>query len=60
MKVINNVMYADDGKKFVRIHDNQEMGNIIHLGIDYSYDKKGRTDLPEYYMEVEDEQVGVE
>lgn len=42
------------GKKFVRIHDGFEMGNVIYLGIDYSYDKKGRVDLPKYYMEVED------
>ena len=42
------------GKKFIRIHDGLEMGNVIYLGIDYSYDRKGRVDLPKYYVEVED------
>ena len=42
------------GKKFIRIHDGFEMGNVIYLGIDYSYDRKGRVDLPKYYVEVED------
>lgn len=42
------------GKKFVRIHDGFEMGNVIYLGIDYSYDRKGRVDLPKYYVEVDD------
>ena len=42
------------GKKFIRIHDGFEMGNIIYLGIDFSYDKKGRVDLSKYYVEVED------
>lgn len=42
------------GKKFIRIHDGFEMGNVIYLGIDFSYDKKGRVDLPKYYVEVED------
>ena len=41
------------GKKFVRIHDGFEMGNIIYLGIDYSYGKP-RADLPKYYVEVDD------
>lgn len=43
------------GKKFVRIHDGIEVGNIIYLGIDYSYDKKGRIDKPEYYIEIEEQ-----
>lgn len=42
------------GKKFLRVHDGLDFGNIIHLGNDYSYDKKGRVDLPIYYVEVED------
>ena len=45
------------GKKFVRIHDGFEMGNVIYLGIDYSYDIKGRIDLPKYYVEVEDKLI---
>jgi hypothetical protein len=48
----NETLYT--GKKFIRIHDGQEMGNVIYLGVDYSYDKKGREDLPQYYIEVED------
>ena len=42
------------GKKFLRVHDGMEFGNIIYLGNDYSYDKNGRKDLPIYYVEVED------
>lgn len=46
------------GKKFVRIHDGQEMGNIIYLGMDYSYNRnKPRFDLSTYYYEVEDNSV---
>lgn len=48
----NEALYT--GKKFIRIHDGQEMGNVIYLGIDYSYNKKGRKDLPQYYLEVDD------
>ena len=48
----NEALYT--GKKFVRIHDGQEMGNVIYLGIDYSYNKKGREDLPQYYLEIDD------
>lgn len=42
------------GKKFIRVHDGEDFGNIIYLGNDYSYDKNGRVDLPIYYVEVED------
>lgn len=45
------------GKKFIRIHDGQEMGNIIYLGNDYSYSKNidlPRYDLSKYYFEVDD------
>ena len=42
------------GKKFLRVHDGLDFGNIIYLGNDYSYDKNGRVDLPIYYVEVED------
>lgn len=44
------------GKKFVRIHDGQDMGNIVYLGVDYSYNLKGRKDLPIYYIEIEEQQ----
>lgn len=43
------------GKTFVRIHDGFKIGNIIYLGIDYSYNKKGRIDKPEYYIEIEEQ-----
>ena len=43
------------GKKFIRIHDGFDMGCKIVLGIDYSYDiNQPRTDLPKYYLEIED------
>ena len=48
----NEALYT--GKKLVRIHDGQEMGVVVHLGIDYSYNKKGRKDLPQYYIEIAD------
>jgi len=41
------------GKKFLKIHNGFEAGNIIYLGIDYSYGKP-RVDLPKYYVEVDD------
>ena len=44
------------GKKFVRIHDGQDMGNIVFLGVDYSYNPNGRKDLPIYYIEIEERQ----
>lgn len=44
------------GKKFIRIHDGQEMENVVYLGNDHSYtgDKVGRVDKPQYYIEVDD------
>lgn len=50
----NETLYT--GKKFIRIHDGQEMGNVVHLGNDHSYtgDKVGRVDKPQYYIEVDD------
>ena len=47
-----NVITADEGKIFRRIHDGFVMGNVIHLGIDYSLLPEGREDLPEYYEEI--------
>ena len=44
-------------KKFVRIHDGQEMGNKIYLGQDFSYyhnEGLSRYDLSKYYFEVDD------
>lgn len=43
-------------RKFIRIHDGFDMGNKIYLGVDYSYNKAGRKDLPVYYVEVEEQQ----
>jgi hypothetical protein len=50
----NETLYT--GKKFIRIHDGQEMGNVVYLGNDHSYtgDKVGRVDKPQYYIEVDD------
>jgi len=39
---------AQEGKVFRRIHDGFVMGNEIHLGYDHSTGVK-RPDLPEYY-----------
>ena len=47
----NNIIRADEGMTFVRIHDGFEMGEEIYLGIDYSTGEP-REDLPEYYKVV--------
>ena len=47
----NNIITAESGYTFVRIHDGFEMGEEIYLGIDYSTGEP-REDLPEYYREV--------
>ena len=49
-----NVITADEGKIFRRIHDGFVMGNVIYLGIDYSLLPEGREDLPEYYEEIDE------
>ena len=49
-----NVITADEGKTFRRIHDGFVMGNVIYLGIDYSQSPEGREDLPEYYEEIDE------
>ncbi len=41
---------ADEGKIFVRIHDNFKMSNEITLGYDYSTGVK-REDKEEYYRQ---------
>ena len=41
---------AEEGKIFVRIHDNFKMSNEITLGYDYSTGVK-REDKEEYYRE---------
>ena len=45
-------MKASQNKAFRRIHDQILMGNEVVLGVDYSTGEP-RTDLPEYYEEVE-------
>ena len=50
MKQINNIITASEGMTFVRLHDGFEMGETIHLGIDFSTGEP-REDLPEYYRE---------
>ena len=47
----NNIIRAESGYTFVRIHDGFEIGEEIYLGIDYSTGEP-REDLPEYYKEV--------
>ena len=47
----NNIIRAESGYTFVRIHDCFEMGEEIYLGIDYSTSEP-REDKPEYYKEV--------
>ena len=47
----NNIIIAESGYTFVRIHDGFEMGEEIYLGIDYSTGEP-REDKPEYYKEV--------
>ena len=49
-----NIITADEGKTFRRIHDGFVMGNVIYLGIDYSLSPEGREDLPEYYEEIDE------
>lgn len=50
----DRIITADEGKTFRRIHDGFVMGNVIHLGIDYSLSPEGREDLPEYYEEIDE------
>ena len=50
MTQANNIIRADEGMTFVRIHDGFEMGEEIYLGIDYSTGEP-REDKPEYYKE---------
>lgn len=49
-----NIITAEQGKTFRRIHDGFIMGNEIHLGIDYSTGEP-REDLPEYYEQIDEE-----
>lgn len=42
---------AKEGYTFIRVIDGFEMGDIIHLGIDYSTGEP-REDKEEYYTEV--------
>ena len=49
-----NTIIATEGYTFRRIHDGFIMGEVIHLGIDFSTGTL-REDLPEYYEEIEKE-----
>lgn len=46
----HKTIIADEGKIFVRIHDNFKMSNEITLGYDYSTGVK-REDKAEYYRQ---------
>ena len=46
------VITAEEGMVFQRIHDNMIFGNEIHLGFDYSTGVK-RQDKSEYYRQIE-------
>lgn len=50
MKIEGINLIADEGKTFIRIHDDYDMGNGIQLGIDTSTGVP-REDKPEYYEE---------
>ena len=52
MKIEGFNLTADEGKTFIRIYDNYDMGNGIQLGIDTSTGVP-REDKPEYYKEVD-------
>lgn len=56
MEQNGNIIKANKGKVLVRIHDGFEMGTEISLGIDYSTGTP-RVDLPEYYEEIEKEDI---
>ena len=54
---MNNMkIKAKEGNTFKRIHDGFMMGEIIHLGIDYSTGEP-REDKAEYYEEIKDESI---
>lgn len=54
-----NIITAEQGKTFRRIHDGFIFGNEIVLGIDYSTGQP-REDKAEYYEEIDDEHEFVE
>ena len=49
-----NTIIATEGYTFRRKHDGFIMGEIIHLGIDFSTGTP-REDKPEYYEEIPEE-----
>ena len=51
-----NVIEAKEGYTFRRIHDGFVMGDKIYLGVDFSTGTP-REDLPEYYEEIEKEDI---
>ena len=59
MKIEGINLIADEGKTFIRIHDDYDMGNGIQLGIDTSTGVQ-REDKPEYYKEVDIPEVDEE
>ena len=54
-----NTIIATEGYTFRRIHDGFIMGEVIHLGIDFSTGIP-REDKPEYYEEIEKEDEDTE
>ena len=49
-----NTITAREGYTFMRIHNGFIIGEVIHLGIDFSTGTP-REDKPEYYEEVTEE-----
>ena len=50
---MENLITAQEGKVFRRIHDGFIMGKEIYLGFDYSTGAE-RIDLPEYYEQIDE------
>jgi len=50
---MTQIITAQEGKTFRRIHDGVIFGKVIYLGYDYSTGEK-RQDLPEYYEEIDE------
>lgn len=50
---------AKEGFQFRRIHDGFIIGDVIHLGIDYSTGIP-REDKPEYYEEILESEIAEE
>jgi len=50
---MTQIITAQEGKVYRRIHDDFIMGRVIHLGYDYSTGVQ-REDKPEYYEEIDE------